>query len=265
MPDQGNSTVSAPRTGLPGRLETRICWARRVISSAARRVNVNSNKRRGSAPPRISRATRCASVLVLPVPAPAAINSGGSGPSVRTDAIGSSAALRRVQPLQKRVDGGRSSRSVPFPFHTSPITSAVRRRNPARSRQAKASVPAITDRGRGRSETRIGRSTLIAAPAATRGHPAARHGRRSRRDGLPARGLPPRIPSMPPSLAGIPSSAAISPRLGRAEAPKPASMSQRLSCDASHRRCNRRAELATKWRSRRDRPGCRGAGRHPRR
>ena len=46
--------------------------ARRVISSAARRVNVNSNKRRGSAPPRISRATRCASVLVLPVPAPAA-------------------------------------------------------------------------------------------------------------------------------------------------------------------------------------------------
>ena len=30
---------------------------------------------------------------------------------------------------------------------------------------------------------------------------------------------------MPPSLAGIPNSAAIAPRLGRAEAPKPASMS----------------------------------------
>ena len=71
-------------TGLPGRLETRICWARRVISSAARRVNVNSNKRRGSAPPRISRATRCASVLVLPVPAPAAINSGPAGPPAAT-------------------------------------------------------------------------------------------------------------------------------------------------------------------------------------
>jgi len=31
-------------------------------------------------PPRIKRATRCASVLVLPVPAPAAINSGGAAP-----------------------------------------------------------------------------------------------------------------------------------------------------------------------------------------
>ena len=57
----------APPVARPRRLATRICCARRVISSAARRVKVNSNKRRGSAPPRISRATRWANVLVLPV------------------------------------------------------------------------------------------------------------------------------------------------------------------------------------------------------
>ena len=37
--------------------------------------------------------------------------------SFHTDAIGSGAALRRVQSLQKRVDGGRSAGSVPFLFH----------------------------------------------------------------------------------------------------------------------------------------------------
>jgi len=58
--------------------------------------------------------------------------------SFHTDAIGSGAALRRVQSLQKRVDGGRSAGSVPFLFHRNSITSPVRRRNPGRYRQAKA-------------------------------------------------------------------------------------------------------------------------------
>ena len=54
------------------------------------------------------------------------------GPLVRTDAIGSSAALRRVQPLQKRVDGGRSAGSVPFLFHRNRDNIAG---SPAQSRQ----------------------------------------------------------------------------------------------------------------------------------
>ena len=98
---------------------------------AARRVKVNSNKRRGSAPPRISRATRCASVLVLPVPAPAAINR-WHRPLFRTDAKGSGAALRRVQPIEKRVNGGRRAGSVPFLFHRNRIPLRVR---PRKSRQ----------------------------------------------------------------------------------------------------------------------------------
>ena len=54
----------------------RCARARRVISAAARRVKVSSRIRRGSAPLRIRWATRCASVLVLPEPAPAMISSG---------------------------------------------------------------------------------------------------------------------------------------------------------------------------------------------
>ena len=62
---------------------------------------------------------------------------------------------RRVQPLEKHVYGRRGAGSVPFPFHRNRITSRVRPRNPARSRQTKASVPAITDRGYSRSAARI--------------------------------------------------------------------------------------------------------------
>jgi hypothetical protein len=40
-------------------------------------------------------------------------------------------------------------------FHRKRITSPVRPRNSARSRQTKASVPAITDRGCGQSSARI--------------------------------------------------------------------------------------------------------------
>ena len=76
-------------------------------------------------------------------------------PRFPTDTIGSGAALRRVQPLEKRVYGPRGASSVPFPFHRNRITSPVRPCNPARCRQTKASVPAITDRGYGRSSARI--------------------------------------------------------------------------------------------------------------
>ena len=45
-------------------------------SAAARRVKVKSRIRLGSMPWAISQATRCTSVAVLPVPAPAMISSG---------------------------------------------------------------------------------------------------------------------------------------------------------------------------------------------
>ena len=73
---------------------------RRVISSAARRVKVSSRMRLGSAPRRIRWATRCASVLVLPEPAPAMIRSGRPGaarPSGGTSKV-TAGALRLVQP-----------------------------------------------------------------------------------------------------------------------------------------------------------------------
>ena len=51
---------------------------RRVISEAARREKVMSRMRRGSAPFTIRCATRCASVAVLPDPAPAMISNGAA-------------------------------------------------------------------------------------------------------------------------------------------------------------------------------------------
>ena len=51
-------------------------WVRRIISRAARRVKVRSRMRSGFAPDSTRCATRCASVFVLPVPAPAMISSG---------------------------------------------------------------------------------------------------------------------------------------------------------------------------------------------
>jgi hypothetical protein len=50
--------------------------ARRNISWAARRVKVSNRIRSGATPLRNRCATRCASVLVLPVPAPAMMSSG---------------------------------------------------------------------------------------------------------------------------------------------------------------------------------------------
>jgi hypothetical protein len=63
--------------------------------------------------------------------------------------------LRGVQPFENRVDGGRTTASVLFPFHQSSITPLVRQRNLANSQQAEASVPAISDCGHGRSSARI--------------------------------------------------------------------------------------------------------------
>jgi len=65
---------------------------RRVISSAARRENVSSRMRCGSAPFTSRCATRCASVLVLPEPAPAITSSGG--PTVAPAWTPCSTALR---------------------------------------------------------------------------------------------------------------------------------------------------------------------------
>ncbi len=74
VPAQGNApaVASAP---VPG-ASPQIRVTRRDISTAARRENVISRIRDGSAPSEISRATRWASVLVLPDPAPAMISSG---------------------------------------------------------------------------------------------------------------------------------------------------------------------------------------------
>src|SRR6266850_7200010 len=68
VPDHGRRTCIASSP-------TMRC-ARRVISIAARRLKVRSRMRCGFAPSRMRCATRCASVLVLPVPAPAMISSG---------------------------------------------------------------------------------------------------------------------------------------------------------------------------------------------
>jgi hypothetical protein len=62
----------APKASLPMR------WTRRVISTAARRENVMSRIRRGSAPLAARCTTRWASVLVLPDPAPAITRSAAS-------------------------------------------------------------------------------------------------------------------------------------------------------------------------------------------
>ena len=53
--------------------------ARPSISRAARRVNVSRSTRSGAAPWSMSHATRAASVVVLPVPAPASTSSGPPG------------------------------------------------------------------------------------------------------------------------------------------------------------------------------------------
>ena len=75
---------AAPHRAAPGsrvpspRSRRRMPSTRRVISWAARRVKVSSRMRRGSMPLERCHATRWASVVVLPVPAPATMSSGES-------------------------------------------------------------------------------------------------------------------------------------------------------------------------------------------
>src|SRR5665647_2446876 len=55
-----------------------LTFTRRAAAEMLRRVNVSSRMRRGSAPRLMRCATRCTSVAVLPVPAPATMSSGPS-------------------------------------------------------------------------------------------------------------------------------------------------------------------------------------------
>ena len=70
---------------------------RRLISAAARREKVSSRMRRGSAPLTIRCATRCASVLVLPEPAPAMTSSGAARLAIAADAMLDGPALLGIQ------------------------------------------------------------------------------------------------------------------------------------------------------------------------
>ena len=101
VPDQASASAVAPALG------PRACAAmrstRRCISAAARREKVRSMMRRGSAPQTTRCATRCASVLVLPVPAPAMMRSGGGAAGERA-AVLDGAALLGVELVE--VGGG---------------------------------------------------------------------------------------------------------------------------------------------------------------
>src|SRR5215467_5792810 len=72
VPDHGRSTCCVPRAVAV------IRFTRRIISSAARRVNVKSRMRCGSTPLTTRCATRWARVFVFPDPAPAITSSGGA-------------------------------------------------------------------------------------------------------------------------------------------------------------------------------------------
>src|SRR6516162_8245092 len=77
VPDQVISAAGPKALNVDeARTEVKIRSARRVISSAARRVNVRSRSRSGGVPVAIRWAPLCASVSVLPVPAPAIMRSG---------------------------------------------------------------------------------------------------------------------------------------------------------------------------------------------
>ena len=67
---------------------------------AARREKVSSRMRRGSAPLTIRCATRCASVLVLPEPAPAMTSSGPATLAPCRDAVLDGAALLRIEAFE---------------------------------------------------------------------------------------------------------------------------------------------------------------------
>jgi hypothetical protein len=71
------------------------------------------------------------------------------------DTIGSSAALRRVRPPEKRVFDTRGAGSVPFMFHRNPHNIAGSTAQSCQVSTDKASVPAIKDGGYSQSSARI--------------------------------------------------------------------------------------------------------------
>ena len=83
--------VSASAAAEPPSARAAMVSTRRVSSTAARREKVISRMRRGSAPLTSRCATRCASVEVLPDPAPAITSSGGG---IAPGAIPKAAAAR---------------------------------------------------------------------------------------------------------------------------------------------------------------------------
>ena len=78
---------------------------RRSISCAARRLKVSSIMRCGSAPWRMRLATRCASVLVLPEPAPAITSSGRVSCARVAGAVLHRLELLRIEFVQERLTG----------------------------------------------------------------------------------------------------------------------------------------------------------------
>jgi len=104
--DLGRGLAAAgPRIGgrpLSRTVATMRC-ARRVISCAARRVKVSSRIRSGLTPSSTRCATRCASVLVLPVPAPAMISSGRHG---KRRGLARAEARRRTLGSVEAFEGG---------------------------------------------------------------------------------------------------------------------------------------------------------------
>src|SRR6266404_6500576 len=96
VPAQASASVMMPALS-PITLRA-IRPTRFVISDAARRENVISRMRRGSAPLTIRWATRCARVLVLPDPAPAITRSGS--PDVQSGSVTPCSTARRCSELR---------------------------------------------------------------------------------------------------------------------------------------------------------------------
>src|SRR6266576_3439192 len=96
VPAQVRASVVTP--ALSPKAFREIRSTRFVISAAARRENVISRMRRGSAPLTIRWATRCARVLVLPDPAPAITRSGS--PDVQSGSVTPCSTARRCSELR---------------------------------------------------------------------------------------------------------------------------------------------------------------------
>jgi hypothetical protein len=79
-PEQARHHAAIARLAAFRQHSPTMVWVRRIISWAARRVKVSMRMRAGSTPFSTRCAARCASVLVLPVPAPGQ-DQQGTGPA----------------------------------------------------------------------------------------------------------------------------------------------------------------------------------------